>query len=66
MKYRDTLYTRQRFLEQHNLPNTPATNLRYLAKHPIVALDRALMPLYEWIQMHTKSYGIVTYCAVKK
>lgn len=42
------------------------SNLRYILANPLVAIDRALMPLFEQYQIISKKYGSVTYIAAKR
>lgn len=44
----------------------PQLWLRYALAHPLAALDRLTMPLYERVQMARKTYGITTYVARKR
>jgi hypothetical protein len=37
----------------------------FFGSHPLYAIDRFLMPLYERYQLQTGKYGIVTYVARK-
>ena len=41
------------------------STMRYVARHPIWTLDRAIVPLYVAWQIRSKSYGIVTYVGTK-
>lgn len=57
--------TRQAWLNDKGLKNSVINSLRYSVSHPIVILDRLLLPLYEQWQILTKTYGITTYVAKK-
>ncbi len=39
--------------------------LSYAATHPFTTVDRALMPLYEYVTIRRRAYGIIT-CVARK
>ncbi|MBU0799838.1 MAG: class I SAM-dependent methyltransferase [Alphaproteobacteria bacterium] len=57
---------RHDWLAAKGLPPTPQNTLRYSLEHPIAALDRLSVPLFEKWQKMTATYGITTYIARKK
>lgn len=65
LEWADVPPTRREFFARHGLSDTPWSNLRYIAAHPLAGIDRMLVPLYEKYQLRTGTYGIVTYAAVK-
>jgi SAM-dependent methyltransferase len=57
---------RSAFFASRGLRGGFLPNLRYAARHPLAAIDLALLPLFEQYQKLTRSYGIVTCVAVKR
>ena len=54
------------YITQNGLEEGTSASLRYALTHPHAILDRLSAPLYEKVQMLSKSYGIVTYVATKR
>ena len=65
LQWKDLPETRMEYLAKHNLKKNAFNNFRYALTHPLTVLDRALMPIYEKLQLITNSYGIVVYVARK-
>ena len=63
--WEDAQLNRQNYFRDHGLRPTLLNTARFCLRHPIAALDRALMPLYERFQVATRSYGIGTFVARK-
>ena len=64
-EWKDIPKTKTEYLEERQLPSTLSSNLKYIIANPLVAFDRALMPLFEQYQKVAKKYGSVTYVASK-
>lgn len=58
--------TRQDYFRRIQREPTLWLNVKYAITHPLTALDRILMPLFEQVQMARHTYGITTYVARKK
>jgi SAM-dependent methyltransferase len=56
---------RRAVLERMGLGSTLQANVIFAALHPLSALDRLLLPVYEKWQILRKAYGIITYVAGK-
>lgn len=65
LRFKDVPDNRVEYLTRHGLANTAAANLRYVLTHPLTVLDRLTMPLYERLQIMSRTYGIVTYVATR-
>ena len=56
---------RSKWISDRGLRPGLLSTMRYIARHPLWALDRATVPLYVAWQIKSKSYGIATYVATK-
>jgi SAM-dependent methyltransferase len=65
MAWQELPETRQSWLARTGREPSAANHLRFALAHPLVILDRLLLPAYEAWQRMTKSYGISTYVARK-
>lgn len=63
--WEDAQLNRQNYFSRHGLRAGFLNTLRFCLRHPIAAIDRALLPLYERYQIATRSYGIGTFVARK-
>jgi SAM-dependent methyltransferase len=61
--YEDLPPTRPQFFARHNLSPGTLSTLNYALAQPLVALDRALLPVITWIQILRKTYGSSVYVA---
>lgn len=66
LEWKDVPLTRREFFATHELTDSLVSSLRYVASHPLAGIDRMLVPLYEKYQMLKRTYGVVTYAAIKK
>lgn len=56
---------RTEYLAKKCLKSGLTSNLRYAGLHPFTVIDRLLLPVFEKLQMLSRTYGIVTYVAIK-
>lgn len=63
--YRDVPLTRPEFLKRNQLQPGLLSTLRFAMDSPFKAMDRALWPFIEIMQILRKSYGVTTYIARK-
>ncbi len=61
--YRDLPLTRPEFFRRNHLQPSWLSTLKFAIDSPIKALDRALLPFVEMIQILRKNYAITTYVA---
>jgi SAM-dependent methyltransferase len=64
-QWKDVPSTRPEYLAKRGLTNSLSSTARYVISHPLTAIDRLLTPVLEQWQILNRSYGIVTYVAVK-
>ncbi len=57
---------RTEYLAKKCFKSSLTANLRYAALHPFTVIDRLLMPAFEKLQILSRTYGIVTYVAIKR
>lgn len=65
MAWEELPETRQAWFERTRRTPSPSSNLVFAATHPLVILDRLLLPVYEAWQRWRGTYGITTYVARK-
>jgi 2-polyprenyl-3-methyl-5-hydroxy-6-metoxy-1,4-benzoquinol methylase len=65
LRFQDIPENRVEYLSRRGFANNPIGNLRYLVTHPLTIFDRLSMPVYEKIQLMSRSYGITTYVATR-
>lgn len=58
--------SRQDYFRRLQCEPTLWLNVKYAVTHPLTALDRILLPLFEQVQMARNTYGITTYVARMK
>jgi len=63
--YRDLPLTRPEFVARYGLRPGLLSTLRFALANPLKAVDRALWPVLEAIEVRRKTYGIITFVARK-
>ena len=63
--WQDAAFSRTKFLERKRWPMTLWTSVAFVLTHPHFIFDRALLRVYELVQMRRRTYGIATYVARK-
>jgi hypothetical protein len=61
--YADIPMARPEFFKRYNLKRGILSALKYTVTRPLPSLDRDLLPVFTWIQVLRKTYGISTYVA---
>jgi SAM-dependent methyltransferase len=61
--YADIPMARPEFFKRYNLKPGIFSTLKYAVAQPLTVLDRALLPVFTWIQILRKTYANSTYVA---
>lgn len=64
-RYEDAQFCRDHYLTRRGLRPGFASTVRFLAANPHIAVDRVFRRAFEKYQMLTRTYGVVTYTAIK-
>jgi len=66
LTWKDIPPNRTEYFARKGLKHGIGSHVRYVICHPLTVIDRLLMPLFEWLQIRRRTYGIVAYVARKE